>query len=189
MPLVTSSSPTSASVLNASDYNAGTLQDSGSTGHYGAGGDFVNWFTGNRDYGLAELNNKQSILDRQFMIDYDNSKYQRAVKDLEAAGLNKWSAVQNGLSASSASASGSHTPSQGSNQHLDLSSLLTTALKIAGIVAIGSAGTGAAAGKLAKTAAISSVPSANILSNLKGTEFEGLSLSELKRIASTNLYE
>lgn len=63
---------------------------------------------------LAEqraYNSAEAEKNREFQREMSNTAYQRAVKDLEAAGLNKWLAVTGGNGASASTPSGSSATS------------------------------------------------------------------------------
>ena len=89
--------------LNVSAYDPGTFNQGNVFERIG------DWFNG-RDR-AAEYNAKAAALDKKYEQDnlaaargwaeyMDSTQVQRRVKDIEAAGLNPWLAVQNGLSTS-----------------------------------------------------------------------------------------
>lgn len=120
--------------------------------------DFLNFFSGgeynswvdNVNSSRADKNSRASqaaasALDqdridkaREYEIWFDSSKYQRAVEDLKAAGLNPWLAVQGGLSGTGSTSASTNNSSSASNvnkpnsksSNNGLSNLLSSALKI-----------------------------------------------------------
>lgn len=72
-----------------------------------------------RDYERQSINSA-----RAWELYLDSTKYQRAVKDLEAVGLNPWLAVQNGLNGSNAGSSTSTGGKSTAKQSQDSNSVL-----------------------------------------------------------------
>lgn len=113
-----------------------------------------NFFTGDRDrlrsqYDVYLTNNQrayeqQNIANARKWEEYlDSTKYQRMSNDLEAAGLNPWLALQNGVGSSSVqpgstsySTSSKKYEAKKSNASNVLSSIINTAIRVAAIVAL-----------------------------------------------------
>lgn len=114
----------------------------------------ANWFTGDRDR-IANMYDRyltenqrayeqQNISNARKWEEYlDSTKYQRMTKDLEAAGLNPWLALQNGVGSSSVqpgstsyNTSAKKFESKKSNASNVLSSIINTAIRVAAIVAL-----------------------------------------------------
>lgn len=139
------------------------------------GGKIDNWFTGNADARRETYNYGQRLAQLRYEQDLDNSAVTRRVQDIKNAGLNPWLALQSGIGAAASSSGGSaHSISKPSPT--GIGDALGSALKILGFMAL-------------KTSfAAASAPTIN-LSSLKGSQFEGMSVSQLKKIASYNLYK
>ena len=109
--------PTAQTIGFSDPYNfdPGTYQDnfSAENGYMNTTGPTA-WFhrffgrdvNAERDYGLAQIDReyeRASIESARAWSEYmDNTQTQRRVKDIEAAGLNPWLAVQNGIAGSCA---------------------------------------------------------------------------------------
>lgn len=139
------------------------------------GGKINNWFTGNADARRESYNYGQRLAQLRYEQDLDNSAVTRRVQDIKNAGLNPWLALQSGIGAAASSSGGSaHSISKPSST--GIGDALGSALKILGFMAL-------------KTSfAAASAPTFK-LTSLKGSEFEGMSVSQLKKIASYNLYK
>lgn len=152
-------SASSAYALDPSKYSIGDFstwaESQGYNDHMYSWTDNVgNAVTGYRNRLEAEYNEKQNLLNKQYEQDslasaraweeyLDSTKYQRASKDLEDAGLNKWLAVQSGVSGSGTSSSvGSsangvkNNVSSNKNGESAISKLITSAVKILLLAAI-----------------------------------------------------
>lgn len=139
------------------------------------GGKINNWFTGNADARREAYNYSQKLAQMRYEQDLDNSAVTRRVQDIKNAGLNPWLALQSGIGVA-ASSSGGSAHSVAKPSPTGIGDALGSALKILGFMAL-------------KTSfAAASAPTFKFTS-LKGSEFEGMSVSQLKKIASYNLYK
>ena len=126
---------------------------------YDTGSDFINglgdfftagWLSSQRDkvnraneaYNTRMANSLEEARlqsARDYELWLDSTKYQRAVKDLEAAGLNPLLMFGNSMNTSSgasASAVQSHTPSSQMKKANSSSSLISSAMKLMAILAL-----------------------------------------------------
>lgn len=103
-------------LLNPSDYQLSPINqwiyeqsgDPNQSSIYGLPGNISEFLSGTRSAWTNRYNTAQSILDKKYELDFENTKFQRAFKDIEAAGYNPWLMLQNGgLSASGSSAGSS----------------------------------------------------------------------------------
>lgn len=139
------------------------------------GGKINNWFTGNADARREAYNYSQFLAQKRYEQDLDNSAVTRRVHDIKNAGLNPWLALQSGIGAAASSSGGSaHSISKPSPT--GIGDALGSALKILGFLALKS------------SFAAASAPTFK-LTSLNGSPFEGMSVSQLKKIASYNLYK
>lgn len=139
------------------------------------GGKIDNWFTGNADARRESYNYGQRLAQLRYEQDLDNSAVTRRVQDIKNAGLNPWLALQSGIGAAASSSGGSaHSISKPSPT--GIGDALGSALKILGFLALKS------------SFAAASAPTFK-LTSLNGSAFEGMSVSQLKKIASYNFYK
>lgn len=104
-------------------------------GDYSLGADISNWFTGNYD----QIKDLYQNYYTNYMLGYneylDNTRYQRAYKDLMSAGLNPYLLVTGGSASPGSGGSYGVDSSFSSNFKGDKgSSAMTTLLKIAGMI-------------------------------------------------------
>lgn len=146
--------------LNASDYvNTDALpsrQTANAWQQFWSAGSDQNRYDAEYESQINAYNTKQSLLDKQYEIDavnsaraweeyYDSTKYQRAVKDLTAAGLNPWLAAQGSISGSgntsAATGGSSHSNSakasnSSSKGETGINGLVSSAMKVLALVAL-----------------------------------------------------
>lgn len=139
------------------------------------GGKINNWFTGNADARREAYNYSQQLAQKRYEQDLDNSAVTRRTQDIKNAGLNPWLALQSGIGAAASSSGGSaHSISKPSPT--GIGDALGSALKILGFFALKS------------SFAAASAPTFK-LTSLSGSDFGGMSASQLKKIASYNFYK
>lgn len=96
---------------------------------------------------LANLNNQNSAAQQKWLLDYQkelqDTQYQRLTKDLQAAGLNPWLALQGGASAASSTSGAtssvdylSASRNKKSKTGDNVAGLLGTALKVLALFAL-----------------------------------------------------